>query len=65
MRKQAATDNTAADSRFARTYLSSGPDTCVSGYVWREANDTDHVCVTPAVRKQVAADNAAASSRHV
>ena len=40
-----------------------GPDTCVSGYVWREAVPGDHVCVLPSVRSQAAADNAAASSR--
>ena len=39
------------------------PDTCVSGYVWREAFDGDHVCVTPDERTQAAQDNAAASSR--
>ena len=39
------------------------PGTCISGYVWREAIPSDHVCVTPATRSQTAADNAAASSR--
>jgi hypothetical protein len=38
---------------------------CLQGYVWREANSADHVCVTGAERSQVAADNAAASSRWV
>ena len=28
--------------------LAYGPDTCRSGYVWREAILDDHVCVTPA-----------------
>jgi hypothetical protein len=41
----------------------SGPDTCLNGYVWRQANPTDHVCVTPAIRTQTAADNAQAASR--
>lgn len=41
----------------------SGPDTCVEGYVWREAYTGDHVCVTPDVRKQTAADNQLADSR--
>src|SRR4051812_9436177 len=41
-----------------------GPDTCLEGYVWREARPTDHVCVRPPVRKQARADNAAAASRH-
>ncbi|MFE3195050.1 hypothetical protein ACFXHA_39010 [Nocardia sp. NPDC059240] len=40
-----------------------GPDTCQEGYVWREANAADHVCVTPANRDQAKADNAAAGSR--
>jgi hypothetical protein len=41
--------------------------TCLQGYVWRQAytdgSRTDHVCVTPAVRTQAAADDAAAASR--
>jgi len=41
------------------------PGTCITGYVWREANPVDHVCVTPDVRAQAAADNAAASGRVV
>jgi hypothetical protein len=40
-----------------------GPDTCVQGFVWREAFSGDHVCVEPAVRAQAAADNQAAASR--
>jgi hypothetical protein len=40
-----------------------GPDTCVSGFVWREAFSGDHVCVVPAVRTQTASDNQLASSR--
>jgi hypothetical protein len=31
-----------------------GADTCLNGYVWREATPTDHVCVTPMVRLQTA-----------
>ena len=38
-------------------------DTCRTGYVWREATSSDHVCVTPETRSQAAADNAAAASR--
>lgn len=38
-------------------------DRCLQGYVWREARPTDHVCVTPAERSRVAADNAAAPTR--
>lgn len=34
-----------------------GPDTCASGYVWREAIPSDHVCVTPQSRALVASEN--------
>ena len=27
-----------------------GPDTCLQGYVWRDAFPDDHVCVTPETR---------------
>ncbi|CAF3600070.1 unnamed protein product [Rotaria sp. Silwood1] len=40
-----------------------GPLTCQNGFVWREADDYDYICVTPATRRQTSADNAAASSR--
>ncbi|WP_214411727.1 hypothetical protein [Sphaerisporangium fuscum] len=40
-----------------------GADTCLEGYVWREARPSDHVCVTSATRNQTRADNAAAASR--
>jgi hypothetical protein len=43
--------------------LPYGPDTCASGYVWRDAFAGDHICVTPASRNQAASDNAAAASR--
>ena len=42
-----------------------GPDTCVQGYVWREAVPSDHVCVTPETRSQAAYDNSQASGRRV
>lgn len=42
---------------------SYGPDTCLPGYVWREAYSGDHVCVTGATRTQAAADNAQAAAR--
>jgi hypothetical protein len=42
---------------------SSGPDTCLEGYVWREAFPGDHVCVLPATRTQAAIDNEKAASR--
>ncbi|WP_193047233.1 hypothetical protein [Mycolicibacterium baixiangningiae] len=34
-----------------------GPDTCINGFVWREAAPGDNVCVTPAVRDATAAQN--------
>jgi hypothetical protein len=34
-----------------------GPDTCRTGYVWREAYPGDHVCVRPWVREQAKRDN--------
>jgi hypothetical protein len=36
----------------------SGPDTCESGFVWRETYPGDHACVSPQTRDQAAADNA-------
>jgi hypothetical protein len=39
-----------------------GRDTCLNGYVWREAVPTDHVCVTPLVRMQTAQENDAAGA---
>ncbi|CAM5615300.1 hypothetical protein GCM10010343_11140 [Streptomyces avidinii] len=46
--------------------LLSQPDTCKSGYVWREATGPgDHVCVTPGVRAQAKDDNAHAAARRV
>jgi hypothetical protein len=45
---------------FAQDY---GPDTCIYGYVWREAYEGDHVCVRPWVRQRARDDNAAAPSR--
>jgi hypothetical protein len=43
--------------------LAYGPDTCISGYVWRAATAADHVCVTPAVRDATALDNSLAAAR--
>ncbi|CAN5634870.1 hypothetical protein BH11ACT6_BH11ACT6_15190 [soil metagenome] len=42
--------------------LPYGPDTCVSGFVWREARSGDTVCVTPAVRDAVSFQNASPGS---
>lgn len=38
-------------------------DSCKSGFVWRDANATDHVCVTPDSRQQVANENRVAAIR--
>lgn len=42
---------------------SYGPDTCIQGYVWRDAAPNDVVCVTPQVRAAAKADNAQAAAR--
>jgi hypothetical protein len=42
---------------------SSGPGTCAPGFVWREANPSDHVCVIPQVRDEARSDNAQAAGR--
>ena len=41
-------------SQAGRTRPGGG---CVAGYVWREANATDHVCVPPSTRTQTITDN--------
>lgn len=38
-------------------------DSCLQGFVWREAIPSDHVCVTPAARQEARTDNAEAASR--
>jgi hypothetical protein len=40
-----------------------GPDTCLQGFVWREARPADLVCVSPANRTQTAQDNSVKASR--
>ena len=40
-----------------------GPDTCRTGYVWREAQPFDHVCVLPSSRTRAAQENRVALSR--
>lgn len=39
-----------------------GPDTCLQGFVWRDAFAGDHVCVDGATRSRSAQENAAAAS---
>lgn len=47
----------------AQANLPYGPDTCVQGYVWREAVEGDHVCVLPETREQARLDNSQAHTR--
>ncbi len=63
-RDQAQSDNKAASVRVDLKNPSFGKETCVQGFVWREADRTlrgekfaDKVCVTPAQRQQAADDN--------
>lgn len=51
--------------RIQNVSLPYGVDTCVQGYVWREARIGDLACVSTETRSQTAADNAAATSRRV
>ena len=55
--------STTTDKTQSPTGPAYGPDTCIQGYVWREAVPADHVCVTPETREQTLADNALADSR--
>ena len=64
-RSDAAADNAAAWSRRNPATGVYGPNTCQVGYVWRDADDADDVCVTGATRDQAAADNAVAPWRWV
>jgi hypothetical protein len=47
----------------ARPPLPYGPETCLEGFVWREAVPVDHVCVTSESRALVAQENATALTR--
>ncbi|RBQ16414.1 hypothetical protein DP939_31185 [Spongiactinospora rosea] len=38
-----------------------GPDTCKQGFVWREANRSDHVCVYPSSRSRAWVNSANAA----
>jgi hypothetical protein len=64
-RSQAAADNAAAASRVSPNGGPYGPNTCIQGYVWREADPTDYVCVTPDTRTETAYDNSQANYRVV
>jgi hypothetical protein len=53
-----------SDGPFAFTVIGDfGADTCLEGYVWREAFAGDHVCVLSETRRQAASDNENAASR--
>ena len=40
-----------------------GPDTCIRGFVWRDAAPNDHICVRPEAREQARIDNSRAATR--
>jgi hypothetical protein len=42
-----------------------GPNTCAEGYVWRQVDTLDYVCMTPANEQQAQQDNTAAGTRHL
>jgi hypothetical protein len=48
---------------FTLGFPSLPAQACVQGYVWREAVEGDHVCVTPATRQQAWNDNAQVDNR--
>jgi hypothetical protein len=52
-----------ATNQATVTVSSQITDRCLQGFVWREANPADHVCVTPDIRQQVRDDNAQAGNR--
>jgi hypothetical protein len=56
-------NNQLAANRTNPARITYGPNTCKSGFVWREADDFDWVCVAPSIRQQVRDDNAQAASR--
>ena len=43
--------------------LPYGPDTCKTGFVWREVVPSDHVCVNPTIRDRVRGENGMAAAR--
>ncbi len=61
--EEAAAKQAAEDRRVAAAKKAAAAENCIQGYVWREASESDHVCVTPAVRSQVAFDNGHALER--
>jgi hypothetical protein len=63
VRDQVHVDNASAASRRDPNGGAYGPNTCLSGYVWRAAIPGDVVCVTPPTRSQAASDNRLAAVR--
>ena len=53
---RAVYDRTIADN-IAAPERTKPDGSCVRGYVWREANASDHTCVLPATRAQTWSDN--------
>ena len=53
----------AANNRATVRIRSNRVDRCLQGYVWREANPTDKVCVVPPRRSEVRTENQQAASR--
>lgn len=53
----------AAPAVQADPRLPYGPDTCLEGFVWRDAAPGDRVCVKPVSRTRAAAENSMAPSR--
>ena len=52
-----------ATNQATVTIASQMVDRCLQGYVWREAQPSDHVCVTPPVRQETKNENGLAASR--
>jgi hypothetical protein len=50
----------AAPQQQGASQSQPAPGTCKQGYVWRQANPQDHVCVYEVSRQQAANDNASA-----
>lgn len=62
VRDETAEENRFAESRRSPTGGPYGPNTCLQGFVWREARADDLVCVTPESRARAKADSARATA---
>ena len=56
-------DASGADVASVWVNLAIGPNTCKEGYVWRQASQSDFVCVTGETRAQAQDDNSQADAR--